>query len=422
MLDRRLECLDERLRELDTLARAFVAADGPTVGRAASAAAGMTPLERCDEAAVAREPPLPADPARRAVAVSLRPTATTARVFLRLGRYGKTLALVDGALPGARDAAHPPVLLELLVLGGRTAQITGDFEKGRRLLGEAVVVAEAAGDDRRRAHAMVDLVFGLGWGARDAARAHEVARQVEAVLERIGGDQGETDHLYLLEGTNARRLTTNEGAERHMIFTPDGNRIAYSIQNTGGVSNLYLRAADGSGQDQPLIVSEGMHKWYPSFTPDASAIVFHTNSPNTEVRDLGYLVIATGETGVLVGDNGIQALARISRDGRFVAYQSDQDGRAEIYVTTFPKSDARWKVSTNGGTWPKWSNNELFYWEGNSLMAVSFTTEGGFRPATPRRLFTGAQAGMGADNMMNSYNPEYDVSADGTRFAVTQRP
>jgi Tol biopolymer transport system component len=235
--------------------------------------------------------------------------------------------------------------------------------------------------------------------------------------------QGETDHLYVLEGGDARRLTSNEGAERHMIYTPDGRRIAYSIQNTGGVSNLYLRAADGSGQDQPLIVSEGLHKWYPSFTPDASAIVFHTNSPNTEVRDLGYLVIASGETGVLVGDNGIQALARISRDGRFVAYQSDQDGRAEIYVTTFPKSDARWKVSTNGGTWPKWSNNELFYWEGNNQMAVSFTAEGStFRPGTPRRLFTGAQAGMGADTTMSSYNPEYDVSADGTRFVVTQRP
>jgi Tol biopolymer transport system component len=235
--------------------------------------------------------------------------------------------------------------------------------------------------------------------------------------------QGETDHLYLLEGGNARRLTSNEGAERHMIYTPDGRRIAYSIQNTGGVSNLYLRAADGSGQDQPLIVSEGLHKWYPSFTPDASAIVFHTNSPNTEVRDLGYLVIATGETGVLVGDDGIQALARISRDGRFVAYQSDQDGRAEIYVTTFPRSDARWKVSTNGGTWPKWSNDELFYWEGNNLMAVPFTAEGStLRPGTPRRLFTGAQAGMGADNTMSSYNPEYDVSADGTRFVVTQRP
>jgi hypothetical protein len=206
-----------------------------------------------------------------------------------------------------------------------------------------------------------------------------------------------------------------------MIFSPDGRRIAYSIQNTGGVSNLYVRAADGSGSDTPLIESTGMHKWYPSWTPDASAIVLHTHDTATNARDLGFMTIASREMGVLVADPGIQALARISRDGRFVAYQSDQDGRAEIYVTTFPRSDARWKVSTNGGTWPKWSNTELFYWEGNSLMAVSFSGEGGFRPGTPRRVFTGAQVGMGESNLMNSYNPEYDVSADGTRFVVAQR-
>ena len=234
-------------------------------------------------------------------------------------------------------------------------------------------------------------------------------------------NQGETDSLYILEGATAERLTTNEGAERHMIWAPDGSRIAYSIQNPGGVSNLYVRAADGSGRDVPLIESEGMHKWYPSWSPDASTLVFHTNDPETQARDLWYVSVASGDTGVLVDDDGIQALARMSRDGRFVAYQSDQDGRAEIYVTTFPRSDARWKVSTNGGTWPKWSNDELFYWEGNALMAVDFSTEGGFTPGTPRRLFTGEQAGMGADNRMDSYNPEYDVSADGTRFVVTQR-
>jgi Tol biopolymer transport system component len=273
----------------------------------------------------------------------------------------------------------------------------------------------------------------LAWVSRAGAVQGPIGPRMNSILDpSISPDgskvavrgrlnQGETDHLYILEGTAARRLTANEGAERHMIWTPDGRRIAYSIQNTGGVSNLYVRAADGSGGDTPLIESEGLHKWYPSWTPDASSIVFHTHDPATDVRDLGYLTVATREMGVLVADPGIQALARISRDGRFVAYQSDQDGRAEIYVTTFPRSDARWKVSTNGGTWPKWSNNELFYWEGNALMAVSFTTEGGFRPGTPRRLFTGAQVGMGETNLMNSYNPEYDVSADGTRFVVTQR-
>ncbi len=137
-----------------------------------------------------------------------------------------------------------------------------------------------------------------------------------------------------------------------MIWSPDGSRIAYLIQNPGGVSNLYVRAANGAGGDMPLIESEGMHKWYPSWTPDASTVVFHTNDPDTQARDLWYVSVSTGETGVLVDDDGIQALARLSRDGRFVAYQSNQTGESEIYVTTFPRSDARWKVSNNGGTWP----------------------------------------------------------------------
>jgi Tol biopolymer transport system component len=234
-------------------------------------------------------------------------------------------------------------------------------------------------------------------------------------------NQGDTDSLYILQGETATRLTTNEGAERHMIYSPDGSKIAYSIQNQGGVSNLYIRAADGSGGDTVLIESEGMHKWYPSWSPDGSVVVFHTNDVDTQARDLWFIDVASGETGVLVDDDGIQALARMSRDGRFVAYQSDQDGQAEIYVTTFPKSEARWKVSTSGGTWPKWSTDELFYWQGNTLMAVSFTTEGGFTPAAPRAVFTGAQAGMGENNTMSSYNPEYDVTADGQRFVVTQR-
>jgi Tol biopolymer transport system component len=273
----------------------------------------------------------------------------------------------------------------------------------------------------------------LTWVDRSGAAQETVGPPMSSILDpsihpdgarvavRGRQNQGERDHLWILEGTSARRVTTNEGAERHMIWSPDGSRIAYSIQNPGGVSNLYVRAGDGSGTDRPLIVSEGVHKWYPSWTLDASAVVFHMTDPETDARDLWYVSVSTGETGVLVEDDGIQALARVSRDGRFVAYQSDQDGRMEIYVTTFPESDARWKVSTDGGTWAKWSDDELFYWEGNSLVAVSFTTDDGFGIGARQRLFTGEQAGMGADNMMTSYNPEYDVSADGRRFVVTRR-
>jgi len=233
--------------------------------------------------------------------------------------------------------------------------------------------------------------------------------------------EGDRDYLWILEGRTADRLTTNHGFERHMIWSPDGARIAYSIQDEGGVSNLFVRPADGSGGDAPLVVSEEIHKWYPSWSPDASTVVFHTNDPESGARDLWYVDVESGETHVLVDDPGIQALARVSPDGRFVAYQSDHEGTMDIYVTAFPPSPARWRISDGGGTWPKWSDDELFYWSGNTLMAVGFSTDGGFQPEGPLELFTGAVAGMGADNLMTSYNPEYDVSADGTRFVVTQR-
>ncbi len=241
------------------------------------------------------------------------------------------------------------------------------------------------------------------------------------VAVRGRAERGDTDSLWILEGTTKRRITDNEGAERHMIWSPDGTRIAYSLQSQGGVSNLYVRAADGSGEDQPLIVSEGMHKWYPSWTPDARTAVFHTNNPDTQARDLWFVNTADGTTGVLVDDPSIEALARLSPDGKFVAYQSDQTGQMEIFVTTFPRSDLRAQISTNGGTWAKWAGSELFYWEGNTLMVVETSAEGGFSAGEAQKLFTGEQVGMGADNNMTSYNPEYDVSADGTRFVVTQR-
>ena len=231
---------------------------------------------------------------------------------------------------------------------------------------------------------------------------------------------GNTDHLWVLAGEGGQRLTTNQGSERHMIYSPDGSRIAYSIQNSGGVSNLFVRPADGSGGDEPVLVDDSAHHWYPTWSADASTLVYHIAVPGESGRDLGWVNVETGETGILVDDEGVQALARFSRDGRFVAYQSDQDGQPEVYVTTFPRSDARWKVSTNGGSWPKWSHDELFYWEGNTLVAVPFTSDGGFNAGTPQRLFTGAQVGSSPTNMMTAFNTEYDVSADGQRFVVVQ--
>ena len=243
----------------------------------------------------------------------------------------------------------------------------------------------------------------------------------EKVAVRGREHQTDTDALWILEGTKKRRLTQNKGSERHMIWSPDGTMLAYSLQEPGGVSKLFTRAADGSGVDSPLVVSEGIHKWYPSWTPKADVVVFHTNNPQTQARDLWFVDVSDRKASVLVADDGIQALARLSHDGRFVSYQSNQTGKMEIYLTTFPKSDLRVKISEGGGTWAKWSENELFYWEGNTLVAVTISDNDGLRIGEKRPLFDGADVGMGANNQMNSYNPEYDVSGDGTKIVVVQR-
>jgi hypothetical protein len=234
---------------------------------------------------------------------------------------------------------------------------------------------------------------------------------------------GETEHAYIHEGTTKKRLTTNEGSERHEIWSPKGDRIAFSMQipGQGNVSNLYIRNADGSGKDEPLVVSEGIHKWAPTWSPDGKFIVYHTNDLSTNSRDLGFVDLATRKTDFLVQTPATEALPRFSTDGKFVAYQAQEEGgKMEVYVTTFPKSNAKWKVSTNGGEWPRWSKDEIFYWEGNNMMAAKFTAAGSnFTLTPPVKLFSGAQVGMGSGNI-GGYNFFYDYR-DG-KFVVVQRP
>jgi len=232
----------------------------------------------------------------------------------------------------------------------------------------------------------------------------------------------ETEHAYIHEGTTKHRVTTNEGSERHEIWSPKGDRIAFSMQlaGQGTVSNLFIRNADGSGKDEPLVVSEGMHKWSPTWSPDGKFIVYHTNELATNARDIGFVDVKTHKTDFLVQTPAIEALPRFSTDGKFVAYQAQADANAkwEVFVTTFPKSGAKWKIGE--GQWPRWSKDEIFYWQDNALMAVKFTAKGkDFTVGTPQKLFTGPQAGMG-NGTIGGYNFFYDYR-DG-KFVVVQRP
>ncbi len=104
----------------------------------------------------------------------------------------------------------------------------------------------------------------------------------------------------------------------------------------------------------------------------------------------------------------------LSPNGRYLAYESDESGRYEIYVLSFPGGDGKRQVSVNGGQQARWRGDgrELYYVEGDTLMAVSVSTESPFTLGQPQPLFEApgfALTGGGA-------NGGYDVSADGQRF------
>ena len=113
-------------------------------------------------------------------------------------------------------------------------------------------------------------------------------------------------------------------------------------------------------------------------------------------------------------------MAGFSPDGRYLAYQSDESGRLEIYVRPFPRvNNGRWQVSTAGGSRPVWavSGRELFYLDAtNALTAVPVSTsESTISIGRPAKLFDTAYA---------EPNPSrhYDVSADGQRFLMLKPP
>lgn len=107
-----------------------------------------------------------------------------------------------------------------------------------------------------------------------------------------------------------------------------------------------------------------------------------------------------------------------SSDGRWFAYVSDETGRDEIYLRPYPGEGGKRSVSTDGGSEPLWSvrGRELFYRNGDKMMAVSIDTEPELRVGTPEVLFEGRFAITHRPDIPRNY----DVSRDGRRFLMVQ--
>jgi eukaryotic-like serine/threonine-protein kinase len=226
------------------------------------------------------------------------------------------------------------------------------------------------------------------------------------------------------------QLTLTPFAEWLPLWTPDGARLIYgSWRGENGVSNIYIQAADGTGQAERLSDSRYMH--LPSaVTADGSAVLFTVFGP-AYGPDIHLVRLPRGGAPGLPKEEVVLDSPRSERGGvvspdmKWLAYEADTagaPGRMEVYVRPFPivGEGGVWKVSTGGGTQPLWSRkgDELFYLAADGSMMASRVEASGNRwiPTAPVKLFSGSYLVRTSDLAR-----QYDVTSDSRRFLMIKR-
>ena len=228
----------------------------------------------------------------------------------------------------------------------------------------------------------------------------------------------------LTRGTSNRLTSDRIIAFSAPTWTPDGSRVIFTTWFDGEVGLGWL-PADGSGRVEELIKGVGMRSFertHPVMLPDGSGVILTGLAPGKTVEDL-LLVRLTGERRLetLFEAAGVERNPAIAPSGRFVAYNSDESRRAEVYVRPYPNASSRkWQISTEGGSGPVWTRNgsEIVYKDSRGrMMAVAVRSHGNSEIdySKPELLFeTGNNDDAGLDRGWN-------VAPDGNRFLIAVR-
>lgn len=219
--------------------------------------------------------------------------------------------------------------------------------------------------------------------------------------------------LDLLRGALSR-LSFGAGSALAPVWSADGSRVAYVCAQ---LTSLCVRQASGAGNEEVLLTSDEA-KSLDDWSPDGKVLLYEDVSPKTAATDL-WLLPMNGERkpSPYLQTRFDETHARFSPDGRYVAYTSNESGRDEVYVRTFPAAGEKWQISSDGGDQAQWraDGKELFFLGlDRKLRAVAVKTDHGFEPGIQRVLFetrTKVPAGLAS----RAY---YAVAADGQRFFV----
>ena len=230
--------------------------------------------------------------------------------------------------------------------------------------------------------------------------------------------------LFDLQAGNLSRFTFDPAQDFSGIWSPDGNRIAFCSNRTG-VFDLYQKNVNGAGGDV-LLLATPEQKAPTDWSADGKFLLYRSLNPKTSF-DIWALSMADGKPYPVLETDHEERDAQFSPDGKWIAYQSNESGRFEIYVRPFPlpgavvKADEKWQVSA-GGTAVRWARDgtEIFYTAlDGRLMSVPVHLERDGRPGPPVALFASpAPLALRGGTAL----PWYMVSRDGKRFLTTTAP
>ena len=323
---------------------------------------------------------------------------------------GAPVVLGDGVAVGGWGSADLSVADD-----GTFVYLAGSLNSG---LGRAVWV------DRSGVVSPVDPEWTFDPGMPEAALV--LSPDGTRLAVKIRTEAGEDIWVKELDDGPLSRLTFHDATDRRPQWSRDGSRIFYTSDRITGLGSnhydLWIQPSDGTGVPEMFLDLEAS-VLEARLTPDERVFVLRLGglSGAVGVRDLVGLEVGFSESFPVATEPYDEKGVALSPDGRWVAYESTETGRDEIYVRPFPDAEGgKWQVSTGGGFNPKWSpdGDEIFFVDGNfSMVVAEVRTEGTtLRVGERRTLFD-----MGSRFLVAQPNyAMWDVGPDGEELMMLQ--
>ena len=224
--------------------------------------------------------------------------------------------------------------------------------------------------------------------------------------------------LYEAAGGVGTKFVFGNGNNNDPVWAPASDRLLFASdrKSKGARAALWIKALDGSAEE--VFLESLDHRIPEDWSADGRFLSLDVVLAQGKRNNQVWVGETVGERKVrpFAAEANIQGSSRFSSDGRWLAYDSDESGKFEVYVRPFPGPGSRWQVSTAGGGQPHWRRDgkELYYiTPENKIMAVPVNTTSGFHAGPPALLFAVHPSQNGA---------AFDVTGDGQRFLVNTVP